>query len=72
MKITKICPKCNSNDIIRIEGNAKAYGAGNNIPIGFSILTYVKVPRYVCCRCGYTEEWIDREDIPKLEKKFKK
>ena len=38
MKITKICPKCNSKDIIRIEGSVKGYGAGNNIPMGVTIL----------------------------------
>ena len=71
MKITKICPKCNSKDIIRIEGSVKVYWAGNNIPMGVTILSYVKVPRYVCCGCGYAEEWIDMEDIPRLKKKFK-
>ncbi len=35
MKNTKICPKCNSSDIVRID--------------------------------GYTEEWIDREDIEKVK-----
>ena len=71
MKLNKTCPKCNSTDIIRIDGSAKAYGAGNNIPMGVTILSYVKVPRYVCCECGYSEEWIDLEDIPKLKKKYK-
>lgn len=70
MKKEQICPKCNCTDILRIEGSAKGYGVGNNIPMGVSILSYVKVPRYVCCNCGYTEEWIDLKDIPKLKKKF--
>lgn len=71
MKNTKKCPKCQSTEIIRIDGSAKAYGAGNNIPIGATIFSYVKVPRYVSCHCGYTEEWIDLKDIPKLKEKFK-
>ena len=71
MKIKRTCPKCKSTEIIRIEGSAKGYGAGNNIPMGATIFSYVKVPRYVCCECGYSEEWIDLEDIPKLKKKFK-
>lgn len=70
MKFSSQCPKCHSMDILRIEGSAKAYGAGNNIPMGATIFSYVKVPRYVCCSCGYTEEWIDKEDIPRLKKKF--
>lgn len=71
MKNNRICSKCNGTDIIRIDGSAKAYGAGNNIPMGATILSYVKVPRYVCCSCGYSEEWIDLEDIPKLKNHFK-
>lgn len=71
MKQSNTCPKCQGTDIIRVEGSAKRYGVGNNIPIGLTILTYVKVPRYVCENCGYTEEWIDLEDIPKIRKEFK-
>lgn len=70
MKINKVCPKCKSTDIIKVEGSAKGYGAGNNIPIGHTILSYVKVARYICCDCGYVEEWVDMEDIPKIKKKY--
>lgn len=70
MKGSKKCPKCESTDMIRVEGSAGGYGSGNNIPIGATIFTYVKVPRYVCCDCGYAEEWIDLGDLPKLKKKF--
>jgi len=24
----------------------------------------------VCCDCGYSEEWIEKEDIPTLKKKY--
>ena len=71
MKTTHICPKCASADILRIEGSAGAYGTGNNIQVGLTNLSAVLVHCYVCCRCGYSEEWIDREDIPKLEKKYR-
>lgn len=71
MKNRHCCPKCNSSDIIRIDGSAGAYGMGNNIQTGWSNLSAVLVNRYVCCSCGYSEEWIDKEDIPKLEKKYK-
>ena len=71
MKRGQGCPKCNGIDILRIEGSVKGYGAGNNIPIGVTIFSYIKVPRYVCCNCGYSEEWIDLEYIPRLKKKFK-
>lgn len=25
------------------------------------------VNRYICCNCGYCEEWIDKEDISKIK-----
>ena len=70
MKNNGVCPKCQGKDILFIEGNAGAYGSGNNIPMGATIFSYVKVHRYLCCDCGYSEEWIDKRDIPKLRKKY--
>lgn len=74
MKNSKICPKCHSMDIVRIDGSAGPYGSGNNVMVGATIFSAVNVNRYVCCSCGYSEEWIDREDIEKLKnsKKAKK
>ncbi len=66
MKRTRLCPKCNSADLLRIEGNVGAYGVGNNIMTGATVFSAVKVHRYVCCSCGFTEEWIDTADIEKL------
>lgn len=70
MKTTHLCPKCRSTDIIRIEGKAGAYGSGNNIPMGATIFSAVKVHRYLCCSCGFSEEWIDQEDIPSLRRHY--
>ena len=70
MKNSHICPKCNSTDIIRIEGRSGAYGSGNNIQTGMTIFSAVLVHRYLCCDCGYSEEWIDKEDIGTLKKKY--
>ena len=70
MKNRKICPKCNSTDIIKIPGKAGAYGVGNNIQVGWSNFFAVLVHRYLCCSCGYSEEWIDKEDIRKLKEKY--
>lgn len=70
MKNTKVCPKCHGTDILRIKGNSGAYGSGNNIPAGWSVFSAVLVHRYVCCSCGFSEEWIDLEDIPKLKEKY--
>ena len=70
MKNRRICPKCNSTDILLIPGKAGAYGSGNNIQTGMTIFSAVLVHRYICCTCGYSEEWIDKEDIQKLKKKY--
>ena len=71
MKNAKICPKCSSADIVRIDGYSGPYGSGNNIMTGNTIFSAVNVNRYICCACGYTEEWIDREDIEKVKKSKK-
>ncbi len=56
MKNKRICPKCNSGDILVVPGTAEAYGVGNNIRVGATIFSSVLVARYVCCACGYSEE----------------
>ncbi len=73
MKQSSICPKCNSSEIIRIPGQVGAYGSGNNIPIGMTIFSLIKVTRYLCGHCGYSEEWIDDPgDLEKIKSKFRK
>jgi len=72
MKNTGQCPKCTSRDLLRIEGQAGAHGAGNNIPVGWTIFSSVKVTRFLCTSCGFSEEWIESpEDIAKLVEKFR-
>ena len=66
MKNTKTCPKCRSGNIVRIDGYTGPYGTGNNIMTGNTIFSTVDVNRYICCDCGYTEEWIDKADIEKI------
>lgn len=70
MKNEHICPKCGSKDILLIPGTSGAYGAGNNISTGLTVFSHTLVNRYLCCACGYSEEWIDLKDIPKLKKKY--
>jgi RNA polymerase subunit RPABC4/transcription elongation factor Spt4 len=67
MKNTNICPKCQSRDIVRFDGYAGPYGAGNDLMVGATIFSAVNVNRYICCSCGFTEEWIDAEDIEKVK-----
>ena len=70
MKKTGLCPKCGSKDLLLVPGKAGAYGSGNNNMIGHSIFFLFLFNRYVCCTCGFTEEWVDLEDIPKLKEKY--
>ncbi|MBR5266994.1 MAG: hypothetical protein IKU20_02215 [Lachnospiraceae bacterium] len=70
MKMKNRCPKCGSSDIILVPGKAGAYGVGNNIQIGLTVLSAVLVNRYVCCDCGYSEEWIDKDDLQALKRKY--
>lgn len=71
MKHTRVCPKCSGNRILIVDGYAGPYASGNNIMVGATVFSAVNVDRYVCARCGYSEEWIRTEDIPKLEKSRK-
>lgn len=70
MKERHQCPKCGGTDIIKIPGKAGSYGSGNNIQVGLTNFSAVLVHRYLCCTCGYSEEWIDPADIKTLKQKF--
>jgi len=71
MKNTGSCPKCSSRELLRIEGESGAHGAGNNIQVGWTIFSAVRVTRFLCTSCGFSEEWIESpEDIAKLVEKF--
>lgn len=73
MKNTGICPKCGGKDILKVLSYTNRFGGGdviltdNALPIS---LCGVRVPRYVCCTCGYSEEWIDVTDLQKLKKQY--
>ena len=71
MKNTKTCPKCRSADIVRIPGEVRAFGAGNNIIVGATIFSAAKVTRYLCASCGFGEEWVESaEDIARIKAKY--
>lgn len=70
MKNTNTCPKCKGTDIVRVGGGHEPHD--NRIQVGWSIFSSVPVHRYVCCSCGFSEEWIDQEDLRKLKEKFGK
>jgi ribosomal protein S27AE len=73
MHTTGKCPKCASSELLKIPGQTGAFGSGNNIPAGGTIFSSVKVTRYLCGRCGYSEEWVETaSDLEKLRKKYGK
>lgn len=68
MKNTKTCPKCSGHNIVAIRNDGHPDGTyGNNIQTRATVLSgIVFVKRYICCDCGYTEEWIDKNDVKTL------
>lgn len=72
MKNTGKCPKCGSVSVVRIPDNPNRYASGNNIYTGTMTL-FGKIPviRYVCCDCGYVENWVEREhELRKIRNSF--
>jgi len=66
MKSTKLCPKCGSSNIHISEGGAGGHGSGNIIPTGSFAWQAVPVDRYICCDCGYVEEFIRKEHLERI------
>ena len=61
MKNTKICPKCCSQQIVKISGGK--HDQSNNFAIGYPSYAKIRVDRYCCLSCGYSEEYINKQDI---------
>lgn len=68
MKDSNCCPKCKGTNVVRFDGYTGAHGAGNTVMVGMTIMSAVNVNRYICCDCGYTEEWIDKSDLENVKK----
>ena len=63
MKYTNKCPRCGSREIFMMDSarqeDSKQHGmAANNV-----YYSNVSVQQYICCQCGYSEEWVDRFSI---------
>lgn len=60
MKHSGVCPKCGAQDVVRVPDNGR-YASGNNIYTTRATL-FGKIPviRYVCCQCGYVENWVEQ------------
>ena len=69
----KSCPKCGSTDIVRIPDNPNRHASGNNIYTStYTLFGKIPVIRYVCCSCGYAENWVENEEeLNKIRKTFR-
>lgn len=66
MKNSIKCPKCQSEQVVKINPNDSM-----GIRISTGAMSMAKIAHYVCCNCGYLEEWIDSPvDLDKIKKKY--
>lgn len=72
MKNSKRCPKCNLENIVRVPDNPSRHASGNNIyTSAVTLVGKIPVIRYVCCDCGYVENWIENQsEIDKIKRTF--
>lgn len=61
MKNRKCCPKCESRNIACVPDDAHRYLANSICITKHVIVERVPVVRYVCCDCGYVEDWIENQ-----------
>jgi len=67
MKNIRTCPKCQSKVFIKVDNSR---GQQFN-PIKTGTLTVAEISRYVCCDCGFIEEWIEnKDDLKKIKEKY--
>lgn len=71
MKNLKCCPKCSSYNVARIPDNQNRHASGNNIYTStITLMGKIPVIRYVCCDCGYVENWVEtqgeRDEIKRI------
>ncbi len=72
MKNTPKCPKCGSSEITRVPDNPCRHASGNNIyTTKMTLIGKIPVIRYVCCSCGYVENWVEgRGELAELRQAF--
>ena len=72
MKNTWQGPKCGATDVVRIPDNSSRHASGNNIYTStYTLFGKIPVIRYVCCECGYVENWVEaKEELLEIKKKY--
>ena len=61
MKNTKCCPKCGAQNIVRVPDDAHRYLANSICITKVAWVKRIPVARYVCCDCGYVENWVETQ-----------
>lgn len=61
MKNTKCCPKYSSQNIARVPDDAQRYLANSICVTTVAWVKRIPVARYVCCDCGYVENWVETQ-----------
>lgn len=68
MKNTKVCTKCNSDNIAIVNDMRSR----QMVSIKTGTITVAPITRYVCCDCGYVEQWItELKDLRKIKNLYK-
>lgn len=71
MKNMKRCPKCSSQNIARVPDEAHRYLANSIAITNIAWVKRILVARYVCCDCGYVENWIEtRGECEEIKRTF--
>ena len=71
MKNAHLCPKCNSGDIARVPDTTHRYLANSICVTKFAWVKRIPVARYVCCQCGYVENWVEKsEELNEIRRAF--
>jgi len=70
MKYTHTCSKCDSADVVEVEG--ANMNSQMKVPLGKWSMKSVVIDRYICAHCGYMEEFarLDKSFIRWAEKKI--
>lgn len=72
MRRTGCCPKCGSQRVARVPDNAHRYLANSICITKFATVRRIPVARYVCCACGYVEDWVEeREALEEIGRTFR-
>ena len=70
MKNTRKCPKCGSEEVLKAKGRELRDRGQNILPLGMG--NWARIDRWVCCTCGYSEEWVEKEALEDVKSHWKK